>query len=34
MPEYQTLTFTTEFLDSLFTLSPTDQRRIGRALRL
>jgi mRNA-degrading endonuclease YafQ of YafQ-DinJ toxin-antitoxin module len=34
MPEFQTLTFTTEFLDSLFALSSSDQRRIGRALRM
>jgi hypothetical protein len=33
MPDYRTLVFTDEFLDSLFALSPTDQRRIRRALR-
>lgn len=33
MPDYGTLIFTDEFLDSLIPLSSTDQRRIRRALR-
>lgn len=33
MPDYLTLVFTDEFLDSVFALSSTDQRRIRRALR-
>lgn len=33
MPDYRTLLFTDEFLDSIFALSSTDQRRIRRALR-
>lgn len=33
MPDYVTLVFTDEFLDSLVTLSTSDQRRIRRALR-
>ena len=34
MPDFQGLIFTTQFLDSLFRLSPADQRRVGRALAL
>ena len=33
MPDYSTLVFTDEFLDSMFTLSSAGQRRIRRALR-
>ncbi len=33
MPDYRTLVFTDEFLDSMIGLSSTDQRRIRRALR-
>lgn len=33
MPDYRTLVFTDEFLDSVFALSSTNQRRIRRALR-
>jgi len=33
MPDYVTLVFTDEFLDRVFALSSTDQRRIRRVLR-
>jgi hypothetical protein len=33
MPDYVTLVFTDEFVDSFITLSPADQRRIRCALR-
>jgi hypothetical protein len=33
MPDYGTLVFTDEFLDSFIALSSADQRRIRRALR-